>query len=179
MDFSIEKCKIKEIIDNQKALQTYVEIDKDISVDALVDKYNTAIFCECGEAIMETNFKWWKYKEVNIESLKEELADIFIFALDFALILGQEEDVNSLVGGNWKRVQPNNETDFRVMITRLKTIGSPKYANTFGEKFGMFVMRAIIDIIVLYGYRDFLNVVTNKQLKNIDRQENGYNRKAI
>jgi len=179
MDFSIEKCKIKEIIDNQRNLQSYVEIDKDISMDALVDKYNTAIFVECAEAIMETDFKWWKAVSVDIDKLKEELADIFIFALDFAMILEQEDAINDLVGGNWKRVQPSDEIDFRVMITRLKTIGSPKYANTFGESFGMFVMRAIIDIIVLYGYRDFLNVITNKQLKNIDRQENGYNRKAI
>ena len=95
MDFSIEKCKIKEIIDNQKLLQNYVEIDKAISVDALVDKYNTAIFVECAEAIMETDYKWWKAANVNLTKLKVELADVFIFGLDYALILDQAGAVRS------------------------------------------------------------------------------------
>ena len=76
---------------------------------------------------------------------------------------------------SFKRIQENNEKDLAIMIKRLKTIGSTKYASDFKNRYGLFVMRGVLDIVVLYGYKDFINVVIEKQAKNIKRQQDGYN----
>jgi len=175
MDFSILRSSISEIIDNQKVLQKYIQSNEESTL-GLVEKYNTAIFVECGEAIQETDFKWWKATSVNTSRLKGELADVFLFAIDFAILLKQDLFIKTLLEETWKRTQLNDETNFKIMIQRLKMLGGEKFAKVYGERYGLFTMRAIIDLVVLYGYRDFIGVVIAKQEKNIIRQQNGYNR---
>ena len=165
--FVIDSRSIKEIIENQKALQEY-------TAGATMEQYHTAIFVECAEAIQETNFKWWKSTKTDVEKLKEEIADIFIFSLDYAILQGQEKEVGKMLGEEWTCVGAV-KTDYEDMLMRLKLIGSKKYMKLYGSKFGLFNMRALIDLIVMYGYMDFPGVVTRKQLVNIKRQENGYN----
>ena len=179
MNFGIMKSKIVELIENQTALQKHIKTSNELGIDSLVNKYSTAIFVECGEAIQETDFKWWKAVTIDINKLKEELADIFIFALDFSMLVNEKKEITDLLENTWVRVESNNEIEYTTMINRLKVIGSLKYASTFRKNYGLFVMRAVLDIVVLYGYMDFIGVVTSKQTKNIDRQENGYNRKTI
>lgn len=61
-----------------------------------------AIVNECDESLDETNWKWWKksYSKENVttEELKEEVADIFIFAILLAKSSGMnsEELVNKI-----------------------------------------------------------------------------------
>lgn len=171
--FQIFNCKTNKMLENQKALQKYTKI-KNVEIETLLEMYNTAIFVECGEAINETSFKWWKTPDVNIAALKEELADIYIFALDLSLLADKEEDIKKTLESTWVKVE-EFEKDFTIMINRLKLISSKKYMNIYNSTYGIVVMRAIIDIAVLYGYTDIEDVVIAKQLKNIKRQENGYN----
>lgn len=168
--FVINRATIKETIDNQKRLQEFMIT----AVGATMEEYHTAIFVECAEAIQETNFKWWKHTNVDVEKLKIEIADAFIFSLDYAIQQGQEKEISKMLAEEWTCVGEVKK-DYEEMITRLKLIGSKKYMKLYGSKFGLFNMRALIDLIVMYGYMDFPGVVTRKQLVNIKRQQNGYN----
>ena len=67
------------------------------------------------------------------------------------------------------------ERNFDTMISRLKLISSRKFMNLFDSTYGIQVMRAIIDISILYGYTDIDEIIIKKQAVNIRRQENGYN----
>ena len=168
--FVINRATIKEIIENQKELQEFMIT----AVGATMEEYHTAIFVECAEAIQETNFKWWKHTITDVEKLKFEIADIFIFSLDYSILQGQEKETNKLLSEEWTCVGAV-KTDYEDMLMRLKLIGSKKYMKLYGSKFGLFNMRAIIDLIVMYNYLDFPSVIVKKQLVNIKRQQNGYN----
>ena len=85
---------MNEIIKNQRKLQTHVDEHghrfRDLS--DMTDKYCSAISGEVEEVRDEVNWKWWKNpKEVVIEKLKEEVADIFIFWLDYVLRAGFDD----------------------------------------------------------------------------------------
>lgn len=53
-----------------------------------LEKVTLAIIQEASEAMNELDWKYWKTIEPNLEAFKEELADIFIFTMMAAKIVG-------------------------------------------------------------------------------------------
>lgn len=87
--------KLDEIFELQKSLDDKIEVEHKISFtrDEWIQKDMLAIMSELSEALMETNFKWWKNpKEVDEEKLHEELIDVLHFFVSLCIRCGLDAD---------------------------------------------------------------------------------------
>lgn len=84
--------KLDEIFKLQKDLDDFITERRDlhgISYEDWMQKEIIAIISELGELLEEVNFKWWKNpKELDIGSIKEELADVFHFFISMCIHTG-------------------------------------------------------------------------------------------
>lgn len=64
-----------------------------ISAEQWLQKQTLAIISELAELLNEVNFKWWKNpKQVQMDAVKEELADILHFFVGMCLRCGMTAD---------------------------------------------------------------------------------------
>lgn len=109
--------KLDKIFEMQKALDDKIECEHgiDFSRDEWIQKDMLAIISELSEALMETNFKWWKQpKEVDNDKLHEELIDVLHFFISLCLRCGLDADkmYSIYVGKNEENIKrQNGESD--------------------------------------------------------------------
>ncbi|MBQ9950104.1 MAG: dUTPase [Clostridia bacterium] len=87
--------KLDRIFALQAELDAKIEKEHDIHFtrDEWVQKEMLAIISELSEALMETNFKWWKNpKETDDEKLHEELIDVLHFFVSLCLRCGLDAE---------------------------------------------------------------------------------------
>ena len=169
--YAFTRSKIREVIDNQIHINTYKSknknLDNHLNTENLIKKYKKLI----NENINKIDFTLDKNKE-SIDLLKQELADIFILGLEFSIHMKQQNYIYDLMCKDWIRVIESeniigafegDETNYSIMKMRLNVIKT-RFSELFKEKFGLFLIRGIIDIIVMYGYRDFIGIVIDKQV---------------
>ena len=87
--------KLEKIFELQKQLDERIERDHDIHFtrDEWIQKDMLAIISELSEALMETNFKWWKVpREVDDDKLQEELIDVLHFFISLCIRCGLTAD---------------------------------------------------------------------------------------
>jgi len=82
---------LKGIFELQRVFSKYFNVKSNMSFE---DKekhtkdYILALLDECHEVLRETNWKHWKTtkKPVNIDKVKEEIIDVFIFLIDLCIV---------------------------------------------------------------------------------------------
>lgn len=96
----IKISKLNQIIENQQILQSYIKKHNLLFKDDLhrLVSYLKAIQVELSELVLETQFKWWKQKSsIDEDKLFEEFCDIFIFLLDYSLLVNNKDYVKSFI----------------------------------------------------------------------------------
>ena len=87
--------KLDRIFALQKELDDRIEREHhiDFSRDEWIQKDMLAIISELSEALMETNFKWWKNPhETDDNKLREELIDVLHFFVSLCIRCGITSD---------------------------------------------------------------------------------------
>jgi len=87
--------KLDRIFELQAKLDERIEREHniDFSRDEWIQKEMLAIISELSEALMETNFKWWKNpRETDDAKLREELIDVLHFFVSLCIRCGLTAD---------------------------------------------------------------------------------------
>lgn len=83
--------KLDRIFEMQHMLDKKIEDERglDFTRDEWIQKVMLAMISELSEALMETNFKWWKNEcPVDEEKLHEELIDVLHFFISLCIRCG-------------------------------------------------------------------------------------------
>lgn len=122
--------KIKEMLTMQNEFNISVLGDNWKNLDT---PWYRAVWLECAEMLEQTNWKWWKHKDENINHTVLELVDIWHFGMSDMLVNFKEIDTTATIINNIFNCTDNTGRDIPSTIEDLveSTINNKNFNLTF------------------------------------------------